>query len=139
MISFFEEDIKFNLKDKLKVKRWVKTVCEAYNKKVGDINYIFCSDEFLLDINKQYLQHDYFTDIITFDQSENETKVDGELYISIDRVRDNANTLAATFEHELLRVIIHGILHLLGHGDKTEADEANMRSLENKYLIQYFT
>jgi probable rRNA maturation factor len=134
MISFFEEEISFKLKDKRKLKTWITEICQEYNKKVGNINYIFCDDEYLLKINNDYLKHDYYTDIVTFDQSEKKDAVDGELYISLDRVADNAKTLAITFEKELHRVIIHGILHLLGHGDKTDKDEAKMRQIENKFL-----
>jgi probable rRNA maturation factor len=137
MILFFEEDISYKLKEKNRIKKWVTEVCKKYNKKVGEINYIFCSDEYLLNINKEYLQHDFYTDIITFDQSENDTQIDGELYISIDRIKDNAATLETTFEIELRRVLIHGILHLIGFGDKSEKEETEMRRLENEHLAQF--
>ena len=137
MISFFEEDIKYNLKDKNKVKRWITSVCKAYHKQVGAINYIFCSDEYLLEINREYLKHDYYTDIITFDLSESKEEIDGELYISIDRVKENAASLPTEFTKELKRVLVHGILHLIGYSDKTEDDEKEMRRLENIYLQQY--
>jgi probable rRNA maturation factor len=97
------------------------------------VSVIFCSDSFLLAINQQYLQHDYYTDIVTFDQEES-GKVSGDLIISIDRVKENATTLECAFQDELHRVIIHGILHLCGHKDKTRRDAAKMRSLENLYL-----
>lgn len=137
MISFFEEDIKYNLKDKNKIKKWIKNVCGTYHMKAGAINFIFCSDEYLKKINKEYLKHNYYTDIITFDQSESKEIIDGELYISIDRVKDNADCLSTEFSTELKRVLVHGILHLIGYGDKTEEDENEMRLLENQYLEQY--
>lgn len=137
MVSFFEEDIKYNLKDKAKVKNWIKEVATIYNKKVGELNYIFCSDEYLLEINKNYLNHDYYTDIITFDQSESEEKIEGEIYISIERVTENANTNKALFRDELNRVMIHGVLHLLGFKDKTAAESETMRELEDKMIEKY--
>jgi probable rRNA maturation factor len=134
MISFFVEEIPFVLKDKLKIKNWIKAVCLLYNKKPGELNYIFCSDDYLLDINKTYLEHDFYTDIITFDQSESEDIIEGEIYISIDRVKENAENNNIDFFQELMRVIIHGILHLIGFKDKTEEESKKMRLLENQML-----
>ena len=134
MISFFEEEIEFKLKEKLKLKKWINSVCEIYKRKAGDINYIFCTDEYLLEINKQYLNHDFYTDIITFDQSESANKIDAEIYISIDRVKENAETNKVTFMQELNRIIIHGVLHLIGFKDKSAAEALEMRNLENKML-----
>ncbi len=102
------------------------------------LTFIFCTDEYLLEINRSYLKHDYYTDIITFDLSENISSCIGELYISIDRVKDNANTHAADTNTELHRVIFHGILHLCGYGDKSEQEIVIMRRKENYYLRQYF-
>lgn len=134
MISFFEEEVEFKLKEKLKLKKWINSVCELNKTKAGDINYIFCNDEYLLEINKEYLNHDFYTDIITFDQSESNKKIEAEIYISIDRVKENAETNSVTFSHELNRIIIHGVLHLLGFKDKTNEDSLEMRNLENKML-----
>jgi len=103
------------------------------------LQYIFCSDEYLLEINKQHLQHNYYTDIITFDLSEKPNAVIGEIYISVDRVRDNAQNYDATFKNELLRVIFHGALHLCGFKDKTEKDQTLMRKAEDKYLQYYLS
>lgn len=103
------------------------------------LQYIFCSDEYLLEINKQHLNHNYYTDIITFDLSDNPDAVTGEIYISIDRVKDNAQTYKVPFKHELLRVIFHGALHLCGYKDKTEKDEKLMRKAEDKYLQYYLS
>ena len=107
------------------------------NRELHSLNYIFCSDKDLLKMNIEYLQHDYFTDIITFDLSENEA-ISGEVYISIDRVKENAEELNLTFLEELHRVIFHGALHLCGYRDKTRKDQLLMRKKENEYLNHYF-
>jgi probable rRNA maturation factor len=135
MISFFTEEIKFNLPQKLKAKKWLQAVANNYGKKIGDLNYIFCTDDYLLEINKQYLNHDFYTDIITFDQSESDKIIDGEIYISIDRVVENASTIKVNFEDELNRVLVHGVLHLIGFKDKTKEEEQTMRLLENEMLL----
>jgi probable rRNA maturation factor len=132
MINFFNEDVDFVLKDKLKIKRWIKQVIELEKQKQGDINIIFCSDDHLLEVNKQYLNHDYYTDIITFNY--NTDKINGDLFISLDRVDDNANINTVPRGTELFRVIIHGILHLLGYNDKTEQEEAEIRAKENECI-----
>jgi probable rRNA maturation factor len=134
MISFFEEEVEFKLKEKLKLKKWINSVCVLHKTKAGDINYIFCTDEYLLEINKEYLNHDFYTDIITFDQSESNKKIDAEIYISIDRVKENAETNKVAFTQELNRIIIHGVLHLVGFKDKSDAEAIEMRNLENKML-----
>jgi probable rRNA maturation factor len=132
MINFFNEDVDFVLKDKLKIKRWIKQVVETEQNKLGDINIIFCSDDHLLEVNKQYLNHDYYTDIITFNY--NTEKINGDLFISLDRVNDNANTNNVPRGTELLRVIIHGVLHLLGYNDKTKKEETIIRAKEDAFL-----
>ncbi len=132
MISFFIEDVDYTLKDKLKIKRWIQQTITAEGKKTGDINIIFCSDEYLLEVNKQYLNHDYYTDIITFNY--NTDKINGDLFISLDRVGDNANQNNVPRETELLRVIIHGVLHLLGFNDKTAKEEKIIRAKEDSFL-----
>lgn len=126
-------EIKDTLSKKNKIKSWIRSVIEEKGMKLGDISYIFCDDEYLLEVNKTYLNHDYFTDIISFDYSDKD-KVAGDLFISIDRVRDNAQSLNQEFEKELYRVIIHGVLHLLGLKDKTEAQEKEMRKAEEECL-----
>ena len=132
-ISFNFVEIKDTLSKKNKIKSWIRSVIEEKGVKLGDISYIFCDDEYLLEVNKTYLNHDYFTDIISFDYSDKD-KVAGDLFISIDRVRDNAQSLNQEFEKELYRVIIHGVLHLLGLKDKTEAQEKEMRKAEEECL-----
>ena len=133
MISYFTEDIKFELKGKLLNNRWLKMVVGSEVKKMGDLSIIFCSDPYILDINLRYLQHDYFTDIITFDYCEGDT-VSGDLFISIDSVRENALFYGASFEDELDRVMVHGVLHLLGYDDHTPEEQAVMRAKENYYV-----
>ena len=132
-ISFNFVETKDVVSQKNKVKSWIKSVAEKRGFKVGEISYIFCSDDYLLDINKTYLKHDFYTDIITFDYTD-ATKISGDLYISIDRIRDNAQELNLSFEQELHRVIIHGVLHLLGLKDKTEEDAKEMRKAEEECL-----
>jgi rRNA maturation RNase YbeY len=133
MIRFFAENISFHLKHKRKIKQWITDVAKNENKKIGYINFIFCSDEHLLDVNKQYLNHDYFTDVITFDFNENE-KISGDIFISIDTVRANSVEYKQLFDDELHRVMIHGLLHLCLYCDSTKSEIAIMRSKENIYL-----
>ncbi len=135
MINFFSEDVDFDLKGKLKTKKWITSIVNQGAQKTGDINIIFCSDEYLLGVNKQYLDHDYYTDIITFNY--NTDKVNGDLFISVDRVAENAEKQNVPRETEMQRVIIHGVLHLLGYNDKSEAEEVIIREKEDK-AIQFF-
>lgn len=141
MICFFSEDITFNLRSKLLVKKWLKQVAAENGYTVGDINYIFCSDAYLLEMNKQYLGHDYYTDIITFDNRENpeSKKVDGDIFISIDTVRANGEEYGEGFVRELHRVMAHGLLHLTGYDDGTEAEQKQMRQAENAALATLAT
>ena len=132
-INFFSEDVNFELSHQSNYQKWIEEVIHFHNKIPGNINFIFCSDEHLLTINVEYLNHDYYTDIITFDYTENSI-ISGDLFISIDRVKDNANTIGTNFIDELNRVCIHGVLHLLGYKDSTEEEKNTMRSLENDCL-----
>lgn len=132
-INFSNNDIKFSLKEKTKLKNWIKKVVELQNKKVGEINYLFCNDEYVLEVNQAYLNHDTYTDIITFDYVEGNL-ISGDILISVDRVGDNAGKFGVPFEQELHRVIIHGVLHLLGNKDKTDAEAKKMRAKENEAL-----
>lgn len=133
MVRYFTEDIKFNYKERRRTSKWLKLVAESEIRRLGDVSVIFCSDPYILDVNLKYLQHDYFTDIITFDYCEGDT-LSGDLFISIDSVRENAAFYKTEFEEELNRVIVHGVLHLIGYDDHTEADKKEMRSKENYYL-----
>jgi rRNA maturation RNase YbeY len=133
-ISFFTEDISFTLRNKNKLRKWIQVVIGNEKKLPGNLNYIFCSDDYLYKLNKQYLNHDTLTDIITFDLSEKPDEISGEIYISIDRVKENAKKFKVTFYNELHRVMIHGILHLAGYHDKTQEEIIQMRSKEDKCL-----
>ena len=133
MIRYFQEDIRFELKQKMQNNRWLKMVAGSEMRRIGAINVIFCSDNYILDVNMKYLQHDYFTDIITFDYCEGD-RLNGDLFISVDSVRENAAFYGTEFENELNRVIVHGVLHLIGYDDHTKKDIAEMRAKENYYL-----
>lgn len=133
MVSYFQEDIRFELKGKTLNNRWLKMVAESEVKKLGPLSIIFCSDNYILDINIKYLQHDYFTDIITFDYCEGDL-VSGDLFISIDSVRENALHYNVKFEDELDRVMVHGLLHLIGYDDHTPEETALMRQKEDYYI-----
>ena len=132
-ISFSFIDQKDSLKEKKKIKSWIKQTIQQRGKRVTELSYVFSTDEYVLDINKRFLSHDYYTDIITFDYDEKDT-VSGDIFISLDRVRENSKSLAVPYEEELHRVIIHGVLHLLGLKDKTASDAKKMRVEENKCL-----
>lgn len=121
-----------SLKEK-EVKEWIKQIAAKFDRKVGELAYIFCSDEKILEVNQEYLQHDYYTDIITFDYSEGKT-ISGDMFISLDTVRSNSEQYGTNYDEELLRVIIHGVLHLCGMNDKTDEEERKMRELENEAL-----
>lgn len=129
----FSFQTNYPLKSRTKIKQWIKQVIEAKGKKTGNITYIFCDDEYLLEVNKQYLQHDYYTDVITFDYVENDL-ISGDIFISTDRVRENALAFGSSETEELHRVIIHGALHLLGLKDKSEKEASQMRQAENEAL-----
>lgn len=133
MVAFFNEDIVFPFKEKTLCRRWLKTVAESEVKVLGDVSIIFCSDNYILDVNLRYLQHDYYTDIITFDYCSG-NRLSGDLFISVDSVRENAAYYGTEFQDELHRVIVHGLLHLVGYDDHSEEDIAVMRSKENYYL-----
>ena len=135
MISFNYET-PFELSNESQISTWLTKVIATENKKEGDINYIFCDDEYLVEINQQYLQHDTLTDIISFDYSVG-NELHGDIFVSIERVKDNAQDFSVSFEEELLRVLVHGILHYCGYKDKSEADELLMRAKENE-KIQLF-
>lgn len=135
-VHFFSEDLVFTLKQKTHVRNWIKATITEEGYKLAELNFIFCSDPYLLTINQQYLNHDTFTDIITFDNSEAEKEITGDIFISIDRIRENAVKFKVPFEDELHRVIIHGTLHLLGYPDKTKAAKAIMTKKEDEYLAK---
>lgn len=136
MIQFCTEDITFSLQEKLKHKAWLNEVAKQEGKKILELSYVFCSDDYLLQINQEYLNHDTLTDIVTFDNSEDPKKIEGDIFISIDRVKENGEKLG-TSETELKRVMVHGLLHLLGYKDKKKEDKALMTEKEDFYIKQY--
>jgi probable rRNA maturation factor len=136
MITFNNQDISFTLKNKTLLKAWIKATIEKKKRKAGDINFIFCSDEHLLGVNQQFLNHNTYTDIITFDYSKEDAKmpISGDIFISVERVEENAKRFGKTKENEMHRVLIHGTLHLLGYKDKTKATKAEMTKQEDLCL-----
>lgn len=132
-VTFHNDDCGYTLRGKRKISDWIRRVVADEGFSVGDISIVLCSDRALLDVNRKFLGHDYFTDIITFDYSSGGV-LSGDLMISVDTVADNAASLNTGFTDELHRVIIHGVLHLCGHGDKSEEEQKEMRSSEDKYL-----
>lgn len=135
MIQFFAENVDIPEIDTEKINEWIKQISHFYGKKPGNINYVFCNNEQILDLNKKFLQHDYFTDIITFDYGI-DNLISGDIFISLNTVSSNANDLGIDFKDELHRVIIHGVLHLCGQDDKTEASQKEMRRKEDEALEQ---
>jgi rRNA maturation RNase YbeY len=136
-IYFFKEDYKIDLRKLRKHKKWLNKVANSYGYKITELNYIFCSDEYLHKINLEYLNHDTYTDIITFDLkevSEEQNTIEADIFISLERVNENAIKLKIKEEKELARVMAHGLLHLMGFSDKTDADKKDMRSVENKAI-----
>lgn len=137
MIQFHGEDVRNPLRNRKAIVAWLENVAQHNKKTIGEINYIFCSDEYLLQLNKEYLDHNTLTDIITFDYSEDQQKnnmIAADIFISTDRVRENAEKFEVTFTDELHRVMVHGLLHLCGFKDKTVKDQARMRRKENESL-----
>ncbi len=134
-IQFFSEDISFQIDNEKLIQNWISFVLHRHDASLGDLNYIFTSNDQILQINKQFLQHNYYTDIITFNYCE-EDEVSGDIYISIDTVRDNAQDYNVTFEQELNRVIIHGVLHLLGFDDASDEEKALMRKKEDECIAE---
>ena len=135
-IHFFTEDVSFNFKHKILVRKWLKNTIEAEGYKLKEMNFVFCSDNYLLTINQEYLKHDTLTDIITFDNSEKEFAIVGDIFISIERVRENARIFTVSEKDELLRVMVHGTLHLLGYTDKGKTAKTLMTAKENYYLLK---
>ena len=132
----FNYETNFTLENEEAISSWLSQVIVSENKKEGEINYIFCDDDYLLKINLEYLNHDTLTDIISFDYSMG-NELNGDIFVSIERVQDNANDFKVSFEEELKRVLVHGVLHYCGYKDKTEADEQLMRSKEDEKLAMF--
>jgi rRNA maturation RNase YbeY len=136
-IYFFSEEINFELKEKLIRKRWLKSIATKAGFTIKELNYVFCSDEYLYRMNLEYLNHDTYTDIITFDNSEKEFDIAGDIFVSIDRVGENAQINNQKVETELNRVLVHGLLHLMGYKDKTKEESTLMRQKEEESINLY--
>lgn len=135
-VHFFYQSVSFTLNQRTALKKFIQGIFKKEGKALDSINFIFCTDKALLEINRQYLKHDFYTDIITFDLSDGNS-IQAEVYISIDRVRDNAKQMDVSFKQELHRVVFHGALHLCGYGDKTKSEKEKMREMEDLYLSKY--
>lgn len=133
---FFQAPV--SLQNRVKLKKFIESIFKKEKKKIQALNYVFCTDEELLEINRQYLNHDYYTDIVSFELSKKDEPAEGDIYISIDRIRDNALSLGEPLYKELHRVIFHGALHLCGYKDKTRSQSLEMRNKEEEYLSRYF-
>ena len=134
VIYFFSEGTIFTLRDKNALRKWIIVSARKERFVIDELNYIFCSDDYLLNLNRKFLNHDEYTDIITFDHSFNKKQINGEIFISVDRVKENAKTFKTTFQNELHRVMIHGVLHLAGYKDKTKKEQQAIRKKEDYYL-----
>ncbi len=137
-VQFYFLDRNPVLKERTRLKAFIEKLFLAEKKKLGKLSYIFCSDEHLLSINRDFLKHDFYTDVITFDLSSSKNEIEGEVYVSVDRIKDNAKQLGVSFKEELHRVVFHGALHLCGYKDKHKTDQKQMRQTENKYLNLLF-
>jgi rRNA maturation RNase YbeY len=137
-IHFFREEVSDKISNQAKVKKWISSACKKEGFKMDEVNYIFCNDSYLLKINQDFLNHDNFTDIITFDYSEGKV-ISGDIFISLERIKDNSKKFSASFSKELHRVMIHGVLHLMGYSDKTAKQKGIMRKKEDEYLSLWET
>ena len=133
-INFFSEKIRFKLSNPKKTASWIRSVIKKEKCTLHSLNYVFCSDEYLKEINLQFLGHNTYTDIVTFNYNPSKGEIEGEIYISVDRVQDNSKTFKSDFQAEIHRVIIHGVLHLIGFNDKSKREKALMREKEDTYL-----
>lgn len=137
-IYFSAHEVKVGLKDRTRLKAFIAGLFKKEEQGLGNLQYVFCTDEYLLQINEEFLKHDTYTDIVTFELSADPDVTEGEIYISIDRVKENAEHFEVSENYELHRVMFHGALHLCGYGDKTKKEEAIMRQKEDEYLQLYF-
>ena len=137
-VQFYFLDRTPTLKDRTRLKFFIDKLFTSEKKKLANISYIFCSDEHLLTINREFLKHDFYTDVITFDLSSSRNEIEGDVYLSVDRIKDNAKQLGVSIKEELHRVIFHSALHLCGYKDKNKVHQQQMRLAENKWLKLYF-
>lgn len=133
-INFFNEDITYRLRDKNWIREWIIEVVNSEGQQIGNLNFIFCSDKYLHELNVNYLEHDNHTDVITFDITDEEEVISGDIFISLERVRENAKIYGARISNEIHRVMIHGVLHLIGYQDNTEKEKAQIREFEDNHL-----
>ncbi len=136
MVSFLSSGVPSAYRDRDRLRKWITAVAKDHGHSIGELNYVLMSDKELLTYNREFLQHDEFTDVITFD-GQTGTGVSGDVLMSLDRIKDNAKTFGVSAQHELRRVMVHGLLHLLGHTDKSAAERKAMSALEDKYLARY--
>lgn len=137
-INFFYENIDFSISHPKQLSRWIQQTISSEKHQLSSLSFIFCDDAYLLSINEQYLQHHDFTDVITFSYAEESFLIEGDIFISVDRVKENAIAFSTSFENELHRVMVHGVLHLLGYKDKDKSDQQTMKEKENSYLSLYY-
>jgi len=137
-ISYHKEDVDFVLPKEELLTQWLEGLASEEGKKILQVSYVFCHDAYLLKINKEYLNHDYYTDIITFPYKQGK-EIESDIFISTERIEENATLYASTFELELLRVMAHGVLHLMGYADKTEAEQQTMRKMEDQAIEKFLT
>ena len=136
-VFFHFEETKYVLKSEHDLKKWLYAISQSEGKQLQNLNIIFCKDEYLKQLNKKYLDKETLTDVISFDNSDEQHKIEGDVFISLDRIAENAKSLNIGYEDELLRVMVHGLLHLLGYDDKSRKDKSLMRLKEDKYLEQF--
>lgn len=136
-ITYHKEEVEFQLPDEDKLSAWLESISDSEQKSISQISYVYCSDDYLLNINKEYLNHDFYTDIITFPYKQGK-EIESDIFISIERVKENAKTFKSPFERELLRVMAHGVLHLCGYKDKTEAENLKMRDKEDWAIDKFY-
>lgn len=137
VVRFFSEDISHKVEWPVKTKQWIKSIVQSEGFTLKNLNYVLCSDEYLLQMNREYLDHDYYTDIITFDNSESDRDIEGDIFISLERVQENAQSESVRADDELRRVLAHGVLHLCGYDDHTHEDKELMREKENFHLSRF--
>lgn len=136
-VRFFFQNSSIRFSERTRLKSFIEDVFKKEGKRLESLNYIFCTDNYLLKINREYLKHDFYTDIISFDLSETPKSINGEIYISTGRIKENARSLKTNAKHELLRVVFHGALHLCGYNDKNKLEKGKMREKEDFYLTRY--